>query len=460
MIFREIRPDDGYSFFFPNRPEGQRFVAGQKVMAWPREEWKHIKLGQFEVKLPQAGDKELITTAEDLECSVRADFKIVVGGVKEGREERLEKATQTCPAGRDVKKKIELEFFQKWSTNYCKKSIKKVIRGCKFINLIEEADYRAKAAEKVTEDLRQNLAGIGLILVESTVVIEPLEPKGVLATKGILDKWLEFHRTLDAAALARYEADNEQKVRLAELEREHARRMVEIEQQKKLEAKQIEAQTRARVLEVESKTEIQERKQIRDKEEQIQEIQEEIDRWSQTSQLQRIRREFELDEEREKDSQQLSKLRQQHESQQLQDRMEMLELEKSAVRKQIEVMESKEKVSKMEAELELLQGMNRAEVIERETLAKAADVIRMREHLISALPKILEEANRPIAKMGEIRILNLGAAADGPGQNGPLGGILSTASLLPVVKEVMRFLKDLERDGPAAEARELEQQHR
>lgn len=450
MIYRNIIPDDGYCLYFPNRQKGQRFEAGRRVRVWLLEEWKHIKLGQFEVKFSTKDDQvkqekaDLITTAESLECKVRADFKLVIGGAKEGIEERLERATITCPPTRNIRKKIELEFFQKWATNYCKNSIKRIIRECKFINLIEDADYRAKAEARISDDLKKNLETIGLILVESTVLVEPLEPEGELATKQILEKWLEVHRTLDEAARARKQAENEHEQLLAILNRDHANVIMLIEQQKKQQAAEAEATTRIKKLEVEMKADIEEKKQIRDKEEEIRQIQEQINAWSQEALLQKIRRESSVAEEQIKEDQRIAQIKQQNENQHLKDKLEMLELEKAAIQKEIEILEAKERITKTETELELIQGSAKAEIIEKEILAKSADIILMRKELMIALPRILEEASRPIAKMGEIRILNLTGAGETGEQKNVLGGILSSASMLPFIKEVMRFLRDLE----------------
>lgn len=455
-MFRTIKPDNSYCLYFPNRCKGQRFVAGRGVRVWLWEEWEHIKLGQFEVKFPDQQGRDLFVTAEDLECDVRANFKIVIGGTEEGREERFDRATISCTPRRDINKKIEFDFFQKWATTYCKTSMEKTIKHSKYVNLFEDPDYRAGVKNQIEDDARNTLATIGLILVTSTIVFEPVEPKSTLATKEILDKWMEYRRTLDEAERTKQQAENEHRERLAEIEREYSQRMIEIEQKKKLEAKGIEAQTRIKILDMDARTEIGERQQIRDKEEKIRGIQEQIDAWAQTSQLQRIRRDAELvqerlrkeaeeAEERERESQVLAGLKQQYESQRLHDQMELLELEREALQKQMALMELKERISRSETELERIQGAAKAEVMEREVMARSADVIQMRNSLMEALPRILQEANRPIEKMGEIRILNVTGMTNKIGEGGFVGGLISAISVLPMVKEVIRFLGDWEK---------------
>ena len=109
VFFRRVSPDNGYCLFFPNRQVGSRFVAGRSVLVGPVEQWKHVRLGIFYVELP--GQEELLVrTSEQLTCGISASFGIVVGGPEEGREDRLAKATITCPAKRssDSKDRVEL----------------------------------------------------------------------------------------------------------------------------------------------------------------------------------------------------------------------------------------------------------------------------------------------------------------------------------------------------------------
>jgi hypothetical protein len=170
--------------------------------------------------------------------------------------------------------------------------------------------------------------------------------------------------------------------------------------------------------------------------------------------LQRIRRDAELEEERlrkeaeqaeqrERDAQTLANLKQQAEIQQLREKMESLELEKQILEKEMTLTESREKISRLQIELEKIRGEIKVELAEKEILAKSADVLQMRKIFMEALPKILAEANRPIEKMGEVRLLNISGIQDKTEQGGLLTGLLSSASLLPMIKDVIQFLGDL-----------------
>jgi hypothetical protein len=470
-MFRTIKPDNGYCLFFPKRPEGKRLVIGQDVRVGLWEKWKHIKLGQFGILLPDPNEPELITTAEDLEVQVRADFKVVVGGRPEGREGRLQKATESCSLTRDIKDKIELSFFQDWAKRYCKNSIKRVVRDCSFIRLIEDTDYRAEASKRITDDLKDNLDGIGLILVESTVKIEPLEPKGIIATKEVLDKWLEYRTTVDTAELAKQRATNEAGIAKQKIEDERKKQEEELEYQRKVrEAQQVSA-----LRETQRQMDIKERENIRNKEDAIRKFEEELSMWAQEAQLRKLHMDAEIEEEKEKEKEKLEHIRRENAEQDLKHRLELqeresqhrremeeresqhkqemerhkleiLEIEREASEKELATMQLKEKAAALKTELERVHGEVRARIIEQETLARSADIIKMREILFQALPEVVREVNRPIEKMGEIRVNFIGAAGNVE-QSGFLKGLLTSTSTIPLIKEALRFLRDFEYDS-------------
>jgi len=430
-MWRKIKPDNGYCFYFPNRPEGNRCIAGQSVRVGWWEEWKHIKLGQFEVKFSNQQEQELITTEENLQCRVIADFKIVVGGREEGREERLKRATLSCPPTKSIKDKVELEFFQKWATNFCKNSIKRIVKECKFLDLLEKVDYRANAAKRVKADLENNLESIGLLLVESTVVIEPLKPDGPFATKQILDTWLEFRKVLDRAGIADMEAESEKK----EAE-------VGLLQQSKI--RDLERASELR--DTERKLEIKEKEQIRQKEEAIRGITQQLKIWEKEARLFTIQLQDEVDREEERKKEEAESRKRQSERQALQDDLEKIQIQRKVRQEENELVELREQVAATEIRLDRAKEELRVEIVEKEMLAKSADTIKMRELLVSALPKILEEANRPMEKMGEMRTLNFVGMSDKMDKNGLVGGLLGSISTLPMVKEVIRFLRELENE--------------
>ena len=86
----------------------------------------------------------------------------------------------------------------------------------------------------------------------------------------------------------------------------------------------------------------------------------------------------------------------------------------------------------------------RAQSLKEETLAKSADLIALRELTIQALPGILREANKPMEKMGDIKMNFLGGDTGALGRGGSIGGLLAGMSTLPMVKECLKFLREWE----------------
>lgn len=487
-MFRIIKPDNGYCLYFPKRSEGERVVIGQTTWVWLWSSWKHIRLGQFQVNLPAPNDPELVTTIEGLEVKVKADFKIVIGGPSPGREERLKLATESSSPVRSIKKKkLEHTFFRDWASNYCKNSIKRVLGECSFVDLIrmdEDTEYqtdtdilespqpnldkqdvdeehRPEADEsrvyregangnanyqaivrRIIADLEKNLEKIGLILVESTIIIEPIEPPRT-SPKEIIDAWF-------ATQLARQKAENEASI--AKLETDHER--MEKEQQLEYQRKIHELERASDFRENERQEEIKERERTRNKENKLRKIEEEMDGWIQEAQLRKIRMEAQIKEEEENERERLENIKRKNEEQDIQYRLQMkerelkhelamLELKEATSQKDLEVAKLRKEAEKLETEIARAKGELNAAIIEQETLARAADIIKMREIFLQALPKIMEEANRPIEKMGEIRMNLIGPSGDIE-RNDLLKGLLGSASVLPLVKEAIRFLKDFE----------------
>lgn len=471
-MYRRIMPENGYCLYFPNRPPGERFEAGRRVGVWLWEEWKHIKLGQFEVKLPlQPDGQEIFTTSENLECDVKAQFQIVVGGQKndkisksennetiDNRELRLEMATISCPPTRDIHKKIELDFFRDWATNYCKTSIARTINKCSYYNLIEDAKYRADAALQIEDHARQTLASIGLILIRCTIIIEPLEPKSILATKELLSKWLEFRKVLDQAELKKEEALKSYQQNKALLEKVHIEKMKEIAVDQEKYNKEMDMLLEIELHQKELNTEIRKRTQIRDKEEKTLKLDKEMNNWKHLIQLQKqqlnaelkrdfTEREAELNNQRQKDDEELEALRHQFENKQIEHYKQKFEKELRNNENKLKITELENRIAELESDIKRKIGVADNDVLEGRNLADSAASIKMRETLLKYLPNILEMANRPMEKMGEIRMMNLyGGSEATASQNNSLGSFFASASILPVIKEGLKFLKEWENE--------------
>src|SRR5262249_50802126 len=112
------------------------------------------------------------------------------------------------------------------------------------------------------------------------------------------------------------------------------------------------------------------------------------------------------------------------------------------------------KVSATEVEIERTKGQVKAENIEKEMLAHGAHEMRMRQSMLSALPNIIQQASAPIEKIREIRAISLSGTGITEGQTANnVGSLLASASTIPVVREMFRFLSDLEQNVGSDEQR-------
>ncbi len=427
MLRRKIRPENGYCLFFPNRESGRRFEAGRRVGVWAWEEWKQVRLGLFSVHLDGDAD-HLITTSEGLECVVRGTFGIVVSGTAEDREQRLERATASCPPTRSPDERIESEFFRDWATNYCVGAVKQTIKQYSFSELLDSPDVRKQVSVEIEERLRGSLDEIGLVLVESTVIVEPSEPSGLLATQAVMERWREYQRVVDEADLATQEAALEKQRRVLALQQ-----TFEIDKMK----------SEARVHEEEAALEIERKKTNRDKEDELRKIQKSMDEWSLEYQIGRISNEESIDKRKHEAKARLEGLNRAREEEALTADLETLKLRETTEQKRISVAKLTEELSKLEVGRIQREGMADASVAKARSLAEMAGPLKMRDLTLDALPKIIEGASRPIEKIADMRVLAVSGGA-GESQENALGGLLASATSLPIMKEVMRFLHELE----------------
>ena len=486
LFLKNIRPQHGYCLFFPNRKSGQRFESGRKVRVWFWEEWLHIKLGQFEIRLPEErpnlhGNEqqpsELATTSENLKCRYEAKFQIVIGGEQKGREDRISKATISCVPGRKIMPGIEHDFFRSWAKNYCNTSIAVVIRQCQYMRLLEDTEYRAQAAKAIEAHLEETLGNIGLILIRADISLEPAEPEEVTAPPDIVKGWLEFKRTREEAETEKRALQYSTAQTRATKDAEHNKIMAQISAVSEKEIVLISKQ-----YENETDIEIERKKNEKDKDITI--INKEMNARAQEAQKEHIAYEENLERMRDQEHAQTEKSKQTYlhdaeikeqldsaelarkeqestaEIDRLKDESEKervgheLELQKMRLKKLEEekkVMDCKAELSVVKQQIEnanIVQEQKRREMeakyLKEKTLAKAADVISLRKTVTDILPEIVKEANRPIEKIGEMKV-NILSGMDGThGSSNVIGNILTGVSLLPTIKQCLEFLKDFD----------------
>lgn len=446
-MFRKISPSDGYCLFFPNRRPGKRFVAGRSVWVGPFEEWKHIKLGLFEVQFPIGPQPMPVITSEGLPCDLKASFKIVIGHKEDGREERLEKVTISCPPNRSMADKDRREhvpFFRDWAANFCRKAVNVTYRACQFVRLFEESEYRAQAEKDIENMAREELATVGMVLVECTVIVEPQEPRGILATPEILARWRVYKKDVNEAELEKLKNDQEYEQDRKRQDAEHGQRTSEIAEEEKRKLEESKQRTKVHFAELALKLKqeeaglaIKEQQEMNRKDEQIGLIKEEMNERAHRDQLNRISREDAQKKQGEQNERERDETRRAEEQKQIAHRQTIAE-------KEVALLALQAKLDVAKVELERQKGQVDADNLERAVLAKGAHDRRMQELLVKVLPEIAEQVARPVEKIGEIRVLNLAgaASADVGGSNG-IGSLIASASTLPLIRELFGFLHEL-----------------
>jgi hypothetical protein len=386
---------------------------------------------------------------------------MLIGGPEEGREDRLAKATISCPSRRSLapQERVELvPFFQDWAKNHCRTAIINTVKTCEYIRLIEDSKYREQAERDIESSARGTLETVGMMLVQCTVVVEPNEPTGIFATPEILARWESYRKTISTAEVSKLKAEHTDQEEKQHAKADHDKVVQELDESKKQGAAVIKQTTEIKLRElalelkrIEATLAIQEQQETSNKDSRIMAIQEEMALRAQQAQLQRIRREAELVQEREHKAKELADLKRLQESETLAHRQSLLAEERLVAEKELEVMRLKQQLNAVEVELRRSKGEVNALNIQQEVLARGAHEFKMRDMLFSSLPAIVEQASKPIERIGDIRMISVsGGQGTEPTPQANLGSLLASASSLPIVREMFRFLNEVE--GPGGQA--------
>lgn len=454
-MLRKISPANGYCLFFPNRQEGSRFVSGRGVWVWPLEQWKHVKLGLFQVTLPAAEDL-IVTTSEKLECDVKASFGIVVGTPPDDwkeREARLERATLTCPPTRSLAPEHRVElvpFFRDWAANHCRMALLNAVGQAEYVRLFEDAKYRAEVQKKVEDVAGATLLSVGMLLVHCAVVITPREPSGPHATPEILDKWRTYTEAVHAEEEKKRESDLHHQEKMKNLEVTHAKYIAKVTEQEKRDQAEMRQETDFKLRDLafdvtkkEAALAIEEKREGDKKDREIGRILEEMAKRAQDIQLLRIKREAELQQERLARDAELEKQRSEAEQQQLVRRGRLIDEQQTLTQKEVALLPLTTQLKSAELDYEAKRGATTATNVELEVLAKGAQERHMQADVLSVLPKIVEHVAAPTAKIGNISVL--GIPSGHPTDTAPqgIGSILASATVLPIVREVLGFMNNV-----------------
>ena len=377
-ILKKISPDNGYCLYFPKRKTGNQVIIGEAIWVWGWEKWKHIKLGLVEVTLQDMG---LIKTIDNLNCNVRAHCKVVIGGVEEGREERLKKATQAVPPTIDIDVKVESDFFHLWATNICKAAIRQVINDSEFAEILENP---VVITRKIRSRLEENLeAFTGMILAEGEFDLEPLEPIGVNVPKSAIDAMRRTKKNLRDTTIADEELENDLE---AEKERIHKNHEIAVNEiRNELETGKKELQDAKNQIENEIKREEQRH------ESELKEIKSEYEKLTIEYERQSIEGKVELDILKNENESKIEQQRKEYETEleRLESDINVYKTDNAAKIKKINQETELAQLELQERQLKLDRVRSEIEALVNE--GKDAARIKKLDMVLKALPSILED---------------------------------------------------------------------
>lgn len=507
-MFKRRKPDNGYCFFFPGRPKGRRFVAGRTVSVGMFEEWKHVRLGQFGVRIhtttsgvantstaerknPTSGEPPLIATLDNFKCAIEGDFKIVVGGAGSDLEieERIHLCTRTCPPTRDVANKIGFDFFEPWARNYCNNSITQVIGGHVFLDLLT-SDELAAIVQEIRSHLTSNLAKIGLLLVESTIIITPLEPPTERATTDILAKWNKLLLLRQQIEEQKLNQENGHKRTMQAETDNHLRISEEKRCDQVLALETIKTRNIAELADLKRNNEIANQEAERKKAERITELKTEIDKINESLKIaqhtlseeaskrdhakkcQDEAYQHELEEKAATNAATREQAQSAHKhhmalddemhkltiQQKEQERTELsktqtlkvIGIDEQVANKRLEFFDAYEKLENAELDRRQRAGTIEASTRQALVLADAAAQIQIQQQMVQSLPQVLAAISAPIGKIGDLRVLCVPGGTDAAAATSGIGGILAASTALPLFKEAIDLVRDFVRADSSA----------
>lgn len=223
----------------------------------------------------------------------------------------MERATVSCPPKRSLAPEDRVElvpFFRDWAANHCRMALLNAIGQSEYVRLFEDAEYRAQVQNDVHQAASSTLSGIGLLLVQCTVIITPREPSGVFATPEILDKWRVYKEAIYTEVAKKRLADYKHEEEMKTLDIAHAKISASMEEQRRRNDADLKQETdfhlRALALDLikkEAAIAIDEQQEANAKDKKLGVIIEEMNARAQEARRIRIGREAEIDRlEREK----------------------------------------------------------------------------------------------------------------------------------------------------------------
>jgi hypothetical protein len=473
-MFSEKMPRKGHCLLLPGRQPGRRFVAGRGVRVGLFEKWKHIRLGLFWVRFPDADEEpQVVTTLDAFTAEVRAEFSIVVGGNGEDREieQRLYRATKSCPPNRNMDDVIDFDFFRPWAASYCRSAISQTVGNRRYIELFSSTS-QANIITEIRARLTEALEGIGLLLIDSTIVIRSREPDSPFVDADAFKQWQQVLQLRRSAELEQLKQENAHELQNLEEKLAHQHQMdakTAADERRKAEEGE---KNRLGIERLKSGSAVASRTLDEQRRQELHTIQERINKIDEASAValetleaealtrqherakqaqaradeledaqrkaEQQRRLLDIEQQRELD---LARLTAESEAQQKQ--LAGHELTVKLTQQRHDLLPLRTALIDAEIEADNKRGAQQAKNEELMVLARVADDLARSELLIKAMPTLANAITAPLGKIGGVQIFHTGGVPGVESQSGLLGSVLAGSTAVPLIQSVMGAVREI-----------------
>ena len=462
LLRRRLDPKPFHALYFPERGQRAVFVGtAEYVWPWSNEQFKHIDLSDFDLVIGFADtpNNPPARTSDNLPCSIKTTFWLR----PLTDAESLKAATLKFAALSDLKTICGVEHFKSTLRAEVRAIVQRAAATVSYVDLLSDSGALKRVESTLQTSCETLIKRHGFDLLGFDTQVEVIKPSDSAFTEDLRKQWDEYQQ------------------RKAKLEQDDMRRASDNgfvkEQLKIIGAARLATQTAESALEVQRATDLHK---------------EEIEK------LVTAQKTFELEQARERDRinallaevndathrrdiqyqldiskfEESGTIENQHELNKAKHANELVELEHTAklaeLRRLEEELSRKELISKashgievarLNAELAKLDnsgaisraesiekvGLAEARVLRENELARQATEIAAKDGLLKVLPYILSKSVAPAERLAEIRYLHLGGRADEVASGGISTTVLGAISTLPLVREVLSFIRDWDR---------------
>jgi hypothetical protein len=476
-----LEPYKGFALFFPSNSE---IIIGEPYNRWSltKPEFKHIELKDFKITVG-FGSKfstHPAKTSDNFPCSVEVGFRLEV----KRDASNLAKATELFSTSKNIETTITTKDFTELLNGDIESAVEETIRKMSYTNIFPSINLKQVQKEITKETIsvenlekeiiktaKERIESKGFSLIGCNLVdfnlSEPTSDVLLGINEELRERWekyLDLKNAITLKSTARENALEEAKTK-EDNRKKLAQEKENMDFEVKKKANENETNNELRKLaRLDKDEELKQKKALTDIAIQISGEDDKIQSQKIIFESERKKLENDEDFKREKakleQDYDLDKLRRQEETKKAKDEIQHEKDNEELVGLKIETATKRKEIEVIELEYFKKKGIIEAEIEKLKKEAENAANLEMRKLLMQAMPEIMEKAYKPVERLGEVKLMYFGGngsildSEDIRHGNNSLSSIISSFSIFPMIKELLKFLNDWENTSISENAKQ------